>query len=184
MAIVWPSPDVHIACWCSAIFSIISFLATPIAILAYFNSATIRQTYQNLLLLALLVNAQVYTISAINGFMEFFLLLLTNLWTLLLRLPFYDRTQLVPSLFATLHCTACISITCFCYIQIYRFCIKWKKSTPENVLSNMNPVAQKESDKEFKILWTTVLLVVWTFIGNWHYLLLHRMDSFAIIACL
>ena len=65
MAIVWPSPDVHIACWCSTIFATICFLATPIAILAYFKSLYIRQTYQNLLLLTLLINAQVYSISAV-----------------------------------------------------------------------------------------------------------------------
>jgi hypothetical protein len=65
MSAVWPTPDAQIACICSTIIATIGVLATPITIYVYFKSIAIRQAYQNLLLLNLLVNAQVYSVVAV-----------------------------------------------------------------------------------------------------------------------
>jgi hypothetical protein len=63
MAVVWPNPDAFYILMVGAIFGLISCFSTPIAILAYLKSTSIRKAHQNLLLLALLVNALVYSLS-------------------------------------------------------------------------------------------------------------------------
>jgi hypothetical protein len=70
MSIEWPTSTVLFACYFCFITGIISFLTTVFAIVAYFKSPTIRQAYQNLLLLNLLFNALIFSISAatFNGY--------------------------------------------------------------------------------------------------------------------
>ena len=63
MAVMWPTPDVLYTLIVGTIFGLISCCSTPIAILAYFKSMTIREAHQNLLLLTLLINALVYSLT-------------------------------------------------------------------------------------------------------------------------
>jgi hypothetical protein len=73
MSVEWPTPNVHIGIIICFIIGIISLFSTSFAILAYFKSATIRQAYQNLLLLNLLINAMIFSINSIivNGYGAF-----------------------------------------------------------------------------------------------------------------
>jgi hypothetical protein len=82
-------------------------------------------------------------------------------------LPFHDRSQFIMCFIGVFLCGTCINITCFCYIQIYRYYKRLKRNVRENMNSSLvtNNSAKKEDDTEFKILWTTILLVGWTFIG-------------------
>jgi hypothetical protein len=82
-------------------------------------------------------------------------------------LPFYDHSQLGTTFTAAFLCGICINITSFCYIQIYRYYKRLKKDVRENMNSSLMTAnsAKKEDDTESKILWTTILLVGWTFIG-------------------
>jgi hypothetical protein len=57
--------SILIASILSLITGIISFLTTLLAITAYFYSLSIRQAYQNLLFLILLVNALFYSMNVI-----------------------------------------------------------------------------------------------------------------------
>jgi hypothetical protein len=52
-------------------------------------------------------------------------------------------------------------------MEIFRFCIKLKKNVKENMNSTIvdGEKDKKDSDKELKILWTTILLVGCTLIG-------------------
>ncbi len=64
----WPTPDVLYFCYFNSIIAIICFFTTLLAIVAYFRS-NIRYTYQNLLLLNLLINAMIFSLTIIifNG---------------------------------------------------------------------------------------------------------------------
>jgi hypothetical protein len=63
MGVEWPTSDAFYFIICGTIFGLISCFSTPIAIIAYFKSTTIRKSHQNLLLLTLLINALVYSLS-------------------------------------------------------------------------------------------------------------------------
>ncbi len=65
MSIEWPFQSVFIACLFNVIFASISFFATLMAIVAYFSSTTLRQAYQNVLFLNLLVNALIVSVNVI-----------------------------------------------------------------------------------------------------------------------
>jgi hypothetical protein len=76
MAVEWPTPEAFYSLLLADIFGLISCFSTPIAILAYFKSTTIRKAHQNLLLLTLLINALIY--SAIIPFINFPMLFVKN----------------------------------------------------------------------------------------------------------
>jgi hypothetical protein len=72
MTVQWPIPTVLIACYFNLMVSTVSLFTTFLAILTYFQSFTIRQTYQNLFLLTLLVNAMIFSV---NSFIFYILIL-------------------------------------------------------------------------------------------------------------
>jgi hypothetical protein len=73
MSADWSSPTLIISSHFSLIFSCFTFFTTLLAIIAYFRSATIRKSYQNLFLLNLLVNSLLWTMFTIGfyGFMSY-----------------------------------------------------------------------------------------------------------------
>jgi hypothetical protein len=80
-----------------------------------------------------------------------------------------ERNQLILNILSIANASTFIGVASFCYISIYRYCTKLKR----NVIENMNSTIQSSSEspkkqmekEELKILWTTVILVGWTFTG-------------------
>jgi hypothetical protein len=63
MTVEWETPNVLYICYFNSIIALISTCSTILAILAYFKSLTIRQAYQNLLLLNLLINSIIFSVN-------------------------------------------------------------------------------------------------------------------------
>jgi hypothetical protein len=70
MSVEWATPNSIIACYFNFTFAIFSVFATCLAIMVYFKSPIIRQAYQNLLLLNLLVNGLIYSVIQIAFYGE------------------------------------------------------------------------------------------------------------------
>ncbi len=107
--------------------------------------------------------------------------------------PFSDHSQIQVSISGVVHVIICISIICYCYLQIYRFyrLARERRHNTENKGDSFlqsfvlkEDTRKKDEDNEFRVFATTVLLIGWTMIGNVFNVTTNRLGANANHDCL